>query len=479
MGIEELQAEGGPPSDEEEEAGPVKERDDGKGFFSEAAEVKPKGKKKRVNNAIEDSDEDDDEDEEEAGGETYEQDGFVVDEGDVEEEKDDEDLGIEDDEEPEELDEDDYDLLEENQVAGVKRPRKAEDLQKKKKLRKAGTGDAKEAVDDDVIADEVAPKGDDVAAIREKLFGADDELEDEDADVPLEKGKQVEEEDFVDDDDPDEMGDFIVDENDVDENGELKANRKKRRLPKSSIVKSSLLHEAQEIFGDVNELLELHAQAELGDDEYDEYELDEEGQPLQEKAPKEKKVTLDPAEISKGFFTDYDEEIRKTDIPERIQLRHTAASAERERKTSEEELTMEAEWIFEQLLDPQSRGYSEYTIWCPPKCVNPKDFDKFCLPLDEVDLDDIDDDEDVENLSQEALLARQVKIKALMKREQVMKCLLIDVFIHEDDQDRESDELYFKRQELRKSVFTQQIREFLRLNVEEMHEVPYIGMHKK
>eukprot|EP00958_Prasinococcus_capsulatus_P006789 scaffold630_cov399-Prasinococcus_capsulatus_cf.AAC.24 len=489
MGIEELQAEGGPPSDVEDEREEApKEMHDGRGFFSEAAEVKVKKKsKKKRSKAIEDSEDEEEEEEEEAeAGQDYERDGFVVDEEEVEDDKADEEDEIksEDEEELQELDEEDYDLLEENQVTGIKRPRKPDQMQKKKKLRRAGAGDTKDTTGTTNTGDEVAPKGTDVAALREKLFGVDG-LEDEDADLGEEQAKakqqQMEEEDFVSEGE-DEMADFIVDEQDVDEHGELKAQRRKRRLPKSSIVSSTLLHEAQEIFGDVNELLELHAQAELeeeDDEEYAEEELDDEGQPVLRKPARPKKLALDPGELSKGFFTDFDEQVRQKDIPERIQLRHASASAERQRDTSDAELALEAEWIFEQLLDPDNRRSAEYTYWCPAKRVKPHNMDKYFPPLEDDVVDEVDHADDVADATPEALLAREIKMKRLMNKEHVMKTLLIDAIIYQDDETEETSARYWKRHDLRKSVLSRQIHEFLRLSVVEMHEVPYIGMHKK
>ena len=71
--------------------------------------------------------------------------------------------------------------------------------------------------------------------------------------------------------------------------------------------------------------------------------------PKGEKKSKRPKVTIfdrfRPDELEAGHYTELDNEIRNTDIPERMQLRSTPVTSLPE-GTAEEELEREAEWIF-------------------------------------------------------------------------------------------------------------------------------------
>ena len=51
----------------------------------------------------------------------------------------------------------------------------------------------------------------------------------------------------------------------------------------------------------------------------------------------------EPAELEQRHFTDRDNEIRNTDLPERMQLRNFPVTAP---ENPDEELPREAEWIF-------------------------------------------------------------------------------------------------------------------------------------
>lgn len=52
---------------------------------------------------------------------------------------------------------------------------------------------------------------------------------------------------------------------------------------------------------------------------------------------------FEPSEIERGFFTDQDNEIRVTDMPERFQLRQVPV-----KPTEEGEIEEESEWIYKQ-----------------------------------------------------------------------------------------------------------------------------------
>ena len=57
----------------------------------------------------------------------------------------------------------------------------------------------------------------------------------------------------------------------------------------------------------------------------------------------------EPSELERGFFTDADNEIRTMDSPERFLLRKTKklAQQEEQQELQDEELSKEAEWIYE------------------------------------------------------------------------------------------------------------------------------------
>lgn len=117
------------------------------------------------------------------------------------------------------------------------------------------------------------------------------------------------------------------------------------------------LQEAQETFGvdfDYDEFSKYEQDDyEEEDDEEDEYEEDEEGARIRRpkktarKKPTKKSIfeVYEPSELKRGFFTDLDNEIRNTDIPERMQIREVPITAVPDDST---ELDVEAEWIYKQ-----------------------------------------------------------------------------------------------------------------------------------
>ncbi|XP_031780062.1 transcription elongation factor SPT6-like [Nasonia vitripennis] len=97
---------------------------------------------------------------------------------------------------------------------------------------------------------------------------------------------------------------------------------------------SSELREAYEIFGD--------------DFDYDETEKDRDLGKI--KSTKKSIFEIyEPIELKRGHFTDLDNEIRRTDVPERIQLRSVPVTA-----ASEEELAAEAQWIYTEAFKKRS-----------------------------------------------------------------------------------------------------------------------------
>ena len=150
------------------------------------------------------------------------------------------------------------------------------------------------------------------------------------------------------------MDDFIVDE----EGRPMKKDRKK----KHHIFSESARQAAEDIFGVAFDYGEFEGYGEDEDEdaeEEDEYDSDmdadvddEERQRKKERKRSRKKKKpaksifelYEPKELELRHFTDLDNEIRNTDMPERMQLRSTPVTSVPE--GAEEELDREADWIF-------------------------------------------------------------------------------------------------------------------------------------
>ncbi|KQK05622.1 transcription elongation factor SPT6-like isoform X2 [Brachypodium distachyon] len=288
-----------------------------------------------------DDDEEEEEDEEEEGENEYEKDGFIVDDADEEEEEDEQRAS--DDErrkkkkkkkrESEEfmLDEDDYMLLQDNNITGITRPKPAN---KFKRLKKAGRefemGDHSGFSDDDGSG----KRHTDEEKVKYSLFGQHDPFEE---DIVEEEDQQAEEDEVGEDDMDDEMADFIVDEEEIDGNGQVVKRKKVKRKPlrQAAGVSSSALQEAHDIFGDVDELLALRKQ-ELERDAFNSGEL--RGNRLEDE--------FEPFILAEKYMTAKDEQIKENDVPERIQLSEELTGNIRDDETKREE---ESVWIHNQL----------------------------------------------------------------------------------------------------------------------------------
>uniref|UniRef100_A0A7G3AZW4 Transcription elongation factor SPT6 n=1 Tax=Lutzomyia longipalpis TaxID=7200 RepID=A0A7G3AZW4_LUTLO len=226
------------------------------------------------------------------------------------------------------LEDEDYDLIEEN--LGVKVERK-----RFKRLRRIQDEES-DGEDKDENGEQQRQR------IAERIFDSD-----EDEERAAERQHAPVEADHFDEEDEEEESD--ADDFIVDDDGVPITQRKKTRRP---IFGDAILQEGQDIFGvdfDYDEFEKYE------DDEYeDEYELDGEGDG--EKRPKKqaRKKTMrksifeiyEPSELQRGHFTDLDIEIRKTDIPERMQLREVPITTVDAEKSTE--LEAEAEWIYKQ-----------------------------------------------------------------------------------------------------------------------------------
>nr|CAD7195384.1 unnamed protein product [Timema douglasi] len=243
------------------------------------------------------------------------------------------------------LEDEDYDLIEEN--LGVKVERK-----RFKRLRRIEDEESEEEQDDQVEGAR--------DAIANELF---DDGSDHDEDRVSDKGRP-EVERF---EDEDEEGDYSdADDFIVDDDGQPISDKRKKRKP---IFSDAALQEAQDIFGvdfdyDEFEKYDEFDEDEDEEDDYDVEEGDEEAEKRRKpKKPARKKPTkksifeiYEPSELKRGHFTDLDNEIRNTDIPERMQLRDFPVTAVPD---GSEELEEESEWIYKQAFCKQSISVQE------------------------------------------------------------------------------------------------------------------------
>ncbi|XP_012145851.2 transcription elongation factor SPT6 isoform X1 [Megachile rotundata] len=237
------------------------------------------------------------------------------------------------------LEDEDYDLIEENLGFKVERKRF-------KRLRRIQDEESEEEQEKE--ADEERD------AIANELFeGSGDErevtMEDE---RRSERSHRPELETF---DEEGSEGEYTdADDFIVDDDGRPIAEKRKKKKP---IFSDAALQEAQDIFGvdfDYDEFGKYGEEDyEEEEEEEDEYMDDEDAErPRRPKKQLKKKTTrksifeiYEPSELKRGHFTDMDNEIRNTDIPERMQLRSVPVTPVAE---GSDELDLEAEWIYKQ-----------------------------------------------------------------------------------------------------------------------------------
>lgn len=359
-----------------------------------------------------DSGDEDEEEYEEEEQDEYEKDGFIVDEEEEEEPEEEPEESSDEEakavkkkkrkkrgEETYELDEDDYDLLQEANVTGFHRPPKADGKTKFKRLKKAGIGGEKGSggiglSDDEDEEDGGGRRGRTAEEeLKRSLFGEDDGAAAEDV---------VEEEEMEDEEElgeEDEMADFIVDEEEVDEHGEPSKHRKRKIKRKESRqapgINSLALQEAQEIFGDVSSLLEERrrrdrdALAGLDDEERaDDDDDDDYGRGRKPPPQKLLEKQFEPSLLEEKFLTERDDRLRETDIPERLQILEEAAGA---LPSSEMAIRQAAEWIYDRAfghlavpLRPEFRHLSKDKDLVSRQIANVLHFihdDKFEIPF--------------------------------------------------------------------------------------------------
>ncbi|KAF3970489.1 hypothetical protein CMV_005822 [Castanea mollissima] len=267
-------------------------------------------------------------DEEEEGLDEYEKDGFIVDDVDEEERADSNEERQRKKKRKKKnytLDEDDYELLKDNNITiphwkqskMFKRLKKAQGVSEEP----SGLSDEEEMLG--------SGKGGQTAKekLKQSLFGDDEGAPLDDI---AEEEEQAEDEEDGDIGEEDEMDDFIV-----DEENEHGAPPKGGRRPKKGGnrrapgVSSSAMQEAHEIFGDVDELLQLRKQ-DLDSSEWRERKLEDE---------------FEPIVLSEKYMTEQDEQIRELGVPERMQMYEEITSS----PPLDDCIVEESNWIHGQL----------------------------------------------------------------------------------------------------------------------------------
>ncbi|CAD6271717.1 unnamed protein product [Miscanthus lutarioriparius] len=308
----------------------------------EADEEDPRSYRRGRGDMDEHDDDDDDEDDED-GQDEFEKDDFIVDdeeeevEGEEEEQKSDDERRRKKKKKKREsedfmLDEDDYMLLQDNNITGISRPKPGN---KFKRLKKAGRESEMDEHSGFSDGDGTGKKRSGEERVEYSLFGDHHDA------APFE-------EDFEDDqqagegeeevgDDEDEMADFIVEEDEIDGNGQVVRRKKfKKKVPRQAAgVSSSALQEAQDIFGDVDELLALRKQ-----------ELEREAANSSELRGTRLEDEFEPFILAEKYMTSKDEQIKENDVPERMQLSEELTGYPPTDKTMIEE---ESLWIHSHL----------------------------------------------------------------------------------------------------------------------------------
>eukprot|EP00884_Botryococcus_braunii_P001188 jgi/Botrbrau1/1106/Bobra.0162s0007.1 len=251
------------------------------------------------------------------------------------------------------LEEEDYELLEENQ--GIRRPRPSERkrIRKRGEVTAASTGDGKTAADH----------------LKDQLFGPDDEeglADEEDEEARLGRAAALLDEDI--DEEEDEFADFIDD----DEGGVPGQRRRRRRtsIPGAPPgVSTAALREAHDIFGDVSELLEAYerskrdkAGADQEDDELlpPEEDDDEAAETYQAELEERQRIknlkkvraAIEPQLMARHMLLPEDDRVRQTDIPERELLDPLL-------KGEPFDIDSCAQWVFEELWGMRARAHQE------------------------------------------------------------------------------------------------------------------------
>ncbi|XP_016923159.2 transcription elongation factor SPT6 [Drosophila suzukii] len=340
----------------------------------EELDVNERKKLKKLKAAVSDSSEEEEDDEERLREELKD----LIDDNPIEEDDgsgDDSDTGSggdtegggsgkkrkkhEDDDLDDRLEDDDYDLIEENLGVKVERRKRFKRL---RRIHDNESDGEEQHVDEGLAREQIA----------EQLFDENDESVEHRSERSPREADAFDEEDSESDAD-----DFIV-----DDNGRPIAEKKKKRRP---IFTDASLQEGQDIFGvdfDYDDFSKYEEDEYEDDSEGDEYDEElgagDDTRVKKKKALKKKvaKKTIfdiyEPSELKRGHFTDMDNEIRKTDIPERMQLRQVPVTPVPE---GSHELDLEADWIYKyafckQTVSEQEKAENREKLRKPPTAVN-------------------------------------------------------------------------------------------------------------
>ncbi|XP_069471429.1 transcription elongation factor SPT6 [Ambystoma mexicanum] len=225
------------------------------------------------------------------------------------------------------LEDDDFDLIEENLGVKVKRQQKFRRVRKMSDDEEEEEEDLGEEHDKEAIADEIFQDG-----------------EGDEAPEPQEPTITPTEEE--EEDDESDIDDFIVD----DDGQPLKKQKWRKKIQGYT---DTALQEAQEIFGvdfDFDEFGKYNEdEEEEVEEDYGFEEEDAEGETrVRPKKAAKKRVSTrsifeiyEPSELESSHLTDQDNEIRSTDMPERFQLRSIPVKS-----AEDDELEEEADWIY-------------------------------------------------------------------------------------------------------------------------------------
>lgn len=195
-----------------------------------------------------------------------------------------------------------------------------------------------------------------------------------------EVGDEVEDENEQSDEreqDEENFDNFIVDDSD-DEGGGTSGVRREKR--KKNVYTDEAQQEALDIFGVNADELGLGDSEEDEEDEEGDYEdeeaFDEEGEEDLEQVRRRQRARklkskqklediFEPIELERNLLTEYDQQIRIEDKPERFMLRSIQVQPE----PNDNELDREAEWIYKQLYDQKLTISQQEFTYKPPSII--------------------------------------------------------------------------------------------------------------
>lgn len=298
-------------------------------------------KSSKKTRAVNDSSEEEEEDDEEAAEEMRD---LINDEEEEEddEESDDEDRGAKrsrdsDTSSSASLEQEDYELVQEN--TGVRLDAK----KKFKRIKTLGDDDSDEEIDEG-------------RKIQNELFGPTDLLDSDEEDVNKPKSRPRDQDLNLalddDEDDSDSEDNFIVDDDDQPIH--------KKTKKKGARYTDSAMQQAQEIFGVDFDFEDAEDDGGYEDEEDYEEDYDEDNEEGAEPRQRKKKGSrkniqeiFEPSELERSHMTNFDQQIRTKDEPERFQLRSVPIT-----DADIEELEQESKWIWDMAFNKDRKTIS-------------------------------------------------------------------------------------------------------------------------